>query len=74
MDKTYQKEYRSLGLNIAFYRKKAGYTQMQLSEILNIDRSHMSAIELGNVGVSLDIVFKLCTVLCISPTALFDFR
>lgn len=74
MDKTYQNEYRSLGLNIAFYRKKAGYTQMQLSEILNIDRSHMSAIELGNVGVSLDIVFKLCNVLCISPTLLFDFR
>lgn len=74
MDKTYQAEYRSLGLNIAFYRKKAGYTQMQLVELLCIDRSHMSAVELGNVGISLDVVFRLCRVLCVSPSLLFDFR
>ena len=74
MDKTYIKQYKNLGLNISFYRKSRGYTQMELAELLDIDRSHMSAIELATVGVSLDVVFKLCEVLQLDPKALFDFR
>ena len=49
-------------------------TQMKLAEMVEIDRSHISAIELGNVGVSFDVVFKLCEVLEITPKQLFDFR
>lgn len=74
MDKTYQESYRKLGLNIAYYRKDRGFTQMQLAELLDIDRSHMSAIELATVGVSLDVIFKLCNILNLSPKDLFDFR
>lgn len=74
MDKTYSKQYKNLGLNISFYRKSRGYTQMELAELLNIDRSHMSAIELATVGVSLDVIFKFCEVLDVSPKDLFDFR
>lgn len=74
MDKNYLKQYKSLGLNISFYRKSRGYTQMQLAELLNIDRSHMSAIELATVGASLDVVFRLCEVLDLEPKSLFDFR
>ena len=74
MDRTYREEYRKLGLNIAFYRKDRGYTQMQLAELLNIDRSHMSAIELATVGVSLDVVFRLCAILKVTPQELFTFR
>ena len=74
MNKIYLDEYRSLGLNIAFYRKKAGLTQMQLAEKLDIDRSHMSAIELATVGASLDVIFKLCRELDVQPSDLFHFR
>ncbi len=74
MNKTYFAQYKALGLNISFYRKSRGYTQFELAELLNIDRSHMSAIELATVGVSLDVIFKLCEVLQISPKELFDFR
>lgn len=74
MDAHYLQDYENLGLNIALYRKKHKLTQMQLAELLNIDRSHMSAIELANVGVSLDVIFKLCDVLDIAPKDLFDFR
>lgn len=49
-------------------------TQLQLAELVDIDRSHISAIELGNVGASLDVVFRLCEVLDITPKELFDFR
>ena len=74
MDKQFSDSYKNLGLNIAFYRKKRGLTQMQLAELLDIDRSHMSAIELANVGVSLDVIFNICKVLNITPKELFDFR
>ena len=74
MDRQYAKKYRNLGLNIAFYRKLRGYTQMQLAELIDIDRSHMSAIELANVGVSLDVIFKICEILNITEKELFDFR
>ncbi|MCR5148160.1 MAG: helix-turn-helix domain-containing protein [Eubacterium sp.] len=74
MDQSYQSSYKSLGLNIAFYRRKKNLTQMQLSELVDIDRSHMSAIELGKIGVSLDVIFRLCESLEITPKELFDFR
>lgn len=74
MNKEYQSDYKKLGLNIAYYRKRAGYTQMQLAELLDIDRSHMSAMELATVGVSLDIIFKFCHIVDITPKELFDFR
>ena len=74
MDKSYLESYRNLGLNIAFYRKKNGLTQLQLAEQLGIDRSHMSGIELASVGVSLDVIFRLCDVLHVLPRDLFDFR
>ncbi len=74
MKHEFSKQYKNLGLNIAFYRKMRGYTQMQLAEFLDIDRSHMSAIELANVGASLDVIFKICEILSITPKELFDFR
>ena len=74
MDKTYQNQYTQLGLNVSYYRKSRGYTQMQLAELLKIDRSHMSAIELATVGASLDVIFRLCEVLDVTPKELFDFR
>ena len=57
MNRKYIEQYKNLGLNISFYRRKNGLTQMQLAELLDIDRSHMSAIELATVGVSLDVIF-----------------
>ena len=49
-------------------------TQLQLAELVDVDRSYISAIELGNVGVSFDVIFKLCEVLEVTPKELFDFR
>ena len=57
-----------------YYRKRKKLTQLQLAELVDIDRSHISAIELGNVGVSFDVLFKMCEVLDIRPRDLFDFR
>ena len=74
MKAEYKSLYEKFGLNVVFYRKRRKMTQLQLAELVGIDRSHISAIELGNVGVSLDVIFKLCEVLGVSPKELFDFR
>ena len=74
MKAEYKSLYEKFGLNVVFYRKRRKMTQLQLAELVGIDRSHISAIELGNVGVSFDVIFKLCEVLGVSPKDLFDFR
>ena len=74
MKQEYKALYEKFGLNVVYYRKRKRLTQLQLAELVDIDRSHISAIELGNVGVSLDVIFRLCAVLEITPKELFDFR
>jgi len=74
MKEEYRSQYQKFGLNVVYYRKMYRLTQLQLAELLDIDRSHISAIELGNVGVSFDLIFKMCEVLRIKPKELFDFR
>ncbi len=74
MKPDYKALYEKFGLNVVYYRKRKKLTQLQLAEQVYIDRSHISAIELGNVGVSMDVIFKLCEVLEVTPKDLFDFR
>ena len=70
----YRHLYEKFGLNVVYYRKRKKLTQLELAELAEIDRSHISAIELGKVGVSFDVIFKLCEVLDTTPKELFDFR
>lgn len=63
-----------LGLNIAYYRKLNGFTQERLAESLNLDRTTISKIELAICGVSLDVIFDIADLFCISVDKLFDFR
>ena len=72
-NKQYNK-YKHLGLNIAYYRKERGFSQMQLAELINISRTHMSRIETADCAVSLDVVFEICDVLNVNPSKLFDLR
>ena len=74
MKAEYKSLYEMFGLNVVFYRKRRKMTQLQLAGLVGIDRSYISAIELGNVGVSFDVIFKLREVLGVSPKELFDFR
>ena len=74
MKPEYKHYYEQFGLNLVYYRKRKRLTQLQLAEKVDVDRSHISAIELGNVGVSFDLIFKLCDVLDTDPKSLFDFR
>ena len=74
MKPEYKKFYEQFGLNVVYYRKKKRLTQMKLAELADIDRSHISAIELGNVGVYFYVILKHCEVLEITPQHHFDLR
>lgn len=69
-------EYVRLGLNIAYYRKLKGLTQLQLAEAINISRTHMSNIEAPNVptSVSLDTLFDIAEKLEIPISQLLTFK
>ena len=45
MDAEFLPDYRKLGLNIAYYRKERGLSQIQLAEKIDVSRTHMSRIE-----------------------------
>lgn len=72
MDMNFYKKYVKIGLNVAYYRKLNGYTQLQLAELLDISNTHMGNIELARTGVSLDILLKIAEVLKISAHKLLE--
>ena len=47
MKQEYRSYYEKFGLNVVYYRKREKLTQLQVAELADIDRSHISAIELG---------------------------
>ena len=68
--------YRDLGYAISYYRKRKGFTQAQLSDMVGISRQHMGAIEAPNMvrALSLDLVFNIATALEIEPYILLKFN
>ena len=52
----------SCGLRIRQLRKANGYTQEELAELLEIDRSFLSRIEAGAKGCSVDLFISLAVV------------
>ncbi len=69
-------KYIDLGLNIAYYRKRAGMTQDQLAEKASLSRPYLSAIEAPNIvkTFSLEVLFNLAHALGIPPEKLLTFR
>ena len=70
----YPEECRKLGLNIAYYRKERGLTQIELAEKLDISRTHMSRIEISKAVPSLELIFTVSKVLDVPVSKLFEFR
>ena len=70
----YKDRYRTLGLNIAYYRRKCGLTQEELAEKAGIERSRISKTEIAWVGTSLDTVYKIAEALGVEPYKLFEER
>ena len=60
----FTKEYRlKVGEAIRIIREKKGYSQDELAEIMNINRSTISKIENGKFNLSLDYLSKFACFL-----------
>ena len=72
----HENRYVQLGLNIAYFRKLKGLTQIQLAEVIGISRTHMSNIEAPGVekSVSLDVLFNIADALGVEPGKLLEIR
>ena len=67
-------EYKRIGLNIAYYRKLKGITQLQLAEKIDISRTHLSNIEAPNMttSISLETLLDIADALDVSAAQLLD--
>lgn len=74
MELKYKDYYRMVGLNIAYYRRLANFTQDMLAAKLGMEQSNLSRIENGGVGLSLDMLFRIAEALEVEPKKLLDFR
>ena len=68
----YPERYRILGLKIAYYRKKRGYTQEAFAEKIGRSNNFVSQVEgVGTTkGVSLETLFKMADVLGVAVNEL----
>lgn len=67
-------KYITLGLKIAYYRRKAGFTQEYFAELIEKSVSFVGQIEgTGTIrGVSLETLFKIAQVLKIPASKLLE--
>ena len=74
METEYPERYRVLGLKIAYYRKKAGYTQEVFAEKINKSVNFLAQVEgTGTTrGVSLETLFKMAAVLQIPASKMLE--
>ena len=74
MKTEFSEKYITLGLKIAYYRRKAGFTQEHFAELIGKSVSFVGQVEgTGTVrGVSLETLFKIAQVLKISPSKLLE--
>ncbi len=71
-----EQEYKMIGLNIAYYRKLAGLSQLQLAEKVGISRTHMSNIEAPNMptSISLETLLDIADALNTPASTLLTFK
>ena len=73
MKKEFIKLYQSLGIRIAYFRKMNDLTQQELGELVDIEAQHVSKLERAEVGMSMDMLFKLARALNTTASKLLDF-
>lgn len=74
MNTEYPEKYTTLGLKIAYYRKKAGYTQVNFAEKIGKSVNFLAQVEgTGTVrGISLETLFKIAERLNIPASKLLE--
>lgn len=58
--------------NLKFYRKKKGLTQNELTLAIDKSYNYINSVEQGKLMPSFDVIEKICQVLEIKASYLFD--
>ena len=74
MQTEYPEKYITLGLKIAYYRKKSGYTQEAFAEVIGKSVNFLAQGEGTGIvrGISLETLFKIADKLNIPPAKLLE--
>lgn len=72
----WEQEYKMIGLNIAYYRKLKGISQLKLAEMVGLSRTHISNIEAPNMptAISMDTLLDIAGALDVPARKLLDFH
>lgn len=65
---------KSFGLHLKQIRLNKNYTQEQLADVSDLDRTYISGVERGVRNISLINIIKLSRALEISPSELLNFK
>ena len=65
---------KSFGLHLKQIRLNKNYTQEQLADLSDLDRTYISGVERGVRNISLINIIKLSRALEISPSELLNFK
>lgn len=71
-----KQQYKMIGLNIAYYRKLKGISQMDLAEAVGLSRTYISNIEAPGmpIAISLDTLLNIADALSVPAQKLLDFH
>ena len=74
--KNVENRMKNLSYAVGYYRKRRGFSQEKLSELLGISRQHLAAIEAPNMnrGLSIELLFDIAEKLEIEPYLLLKFN
>ncbi len=71
-----KKQMMQLGLNISYYRRLKGITQVELAKMVGLSRTHISNLEAPKMttSISLEKLLEIADALDVSVKKFFDFR
>lgn len=64
---------RNVGSLLKRYRERNGYTQIELGELVYHSTNQISRIEKGQNALTIETLFKLCTLYGVTPNTLLGF-
>jgi len=64
-------EFRTIGNNLYYIRKKLGLTQAEVAEAADLSTRTYADIERGSVNMRIETALRICNVLHITPDEIF---
>ena len=74
MNTNHHQDFVNIGLNIMYYRKKKGFTQAELADLIFYSSHHLQQVEKAEENPSVELLLDIAKVLEIPVTRLFEER